>query len=86
MTEAIDRSAVKDIRVGTWEGDNETPAIFFSFTTGAGFVDTLEWLDGSGKLIDYPDSHLMHSHLGNELYIEDVAMIRRRLEEHLSAR
>lgn len=86
MTETIDRSAVKDIRVGFWEGDGKTPVILFSFTTGAGFVDTLEWLDASGNLIDYLFSNLLHNHLGNELYIDDVVMIRRRLTEHLSAR
>jgi len=86
MTETIDRSAIKDIHVGVWEGDDETPAIFFSFSTGAGFVDTLEWLDASGNLIDYPDSHLMHSHCGNELSADDVAMIRNRLQKYLPAR
>jgi hypothetical protein len=86
MTETLDRSAIKDIHVGVWEGDDKTPVIFFSFTTGAGFVDTLEWLDASGNLIDYPYSHLMHNHLGNELYIDDVVMIRRRLTDHLAAR
>jgi hypothetical protein len=86
MTETINAITLKDIYVGVWEGDDETPAIFLSFSMGEGFVDTLEWLDADGDLIDYADSHLVHAHRGNDLTADDIDVIRNRLQEFLSTR
>ncbi|MGO6676424.1 hypothetical protein GFL58_30895 [Rhizobium leguminosarum bv. viciae] len=77
---------LNDIHVGVWEGDDETPAIFFSFSKEQWDIDTLEWLDEDGDLIGYSESHLMHSHCGNELSADDIATIRSQLQEFLSAR